>query len=266
MIFPNFSGAGFGLVALFLEYWFSTVADFFTTSGVLKSISPNWFFRLEITLSVGFAPIPLLLLLVGPSTACSPTPLGVALNPLSPFPGITFPLRGSLFLLTFSSLGSVDTFCILSSTKALFFSSTTFLFISSWVVVELCSKDFAEINSNFASSIADFVLSLTPAEFIAVCNLLIELTSSDLLICLSTVGCVGCVVFSSVSFLSVLSTFELISTFFSLVTLLVLPSTLFTLTLELDCWLSLANAFDPKNANPAAINTEAVPILNFFIP
>ena len=217
-----------------------------------------------------------MLLFVGPSAAEIIGLTGAAsLNPLSPFPGIAFPLRGSLFLLTFSSLGLVDTFCILSSTKALFFSSTTFLFISSWVAVESCAKFCADTNSNLASSTTDFVLSLTSAESIAVCNLLIELTSSDLLICLSTVGLVGCViwsfctccvVFSSVSFLSVLSIFELIPTFFSLVTLLVLPSTLFTLTLELDCWLSLANAFDPKNANPAAINTEAVPILNFFIP
>ena len=217
-----------------------------------------------------------MLLFVGPSAAgIIGLAVAASLNPLSPLPGIAFPFRGLLFLFTFSSFLSAVAFFMLSKTKALFFSSTTFLLISSWVVVELCSKDFAEISSNFASSIADFVLSVTSAEAIAVCNLLIELTSSDLLICVSTVGCVGCVdwsfctccvVFSSVSFLSVLSTFELSPTFFSLVSLLVLPSTLFTLTLELDCWLSLANAFDPKNANPAAINTEAVPILNFFIP
>ena len=208
------------------------------------------------------------------------------LNPLSPFPGIAFPLRGSLFLLTFSSLGSVDAFCILSSTKALFFSSTTFLFISSWVAVESCAKFCADTNSDLASSIADFVLSFTPAFSMAACNLLIEFSNSDLFICFSTFGCAdstGCVVFSSrvvcvvVSSLEKLSeftTFKLLAVSFSITPLLVLFTVfifaswlvLSTANVELFSVLSLANAFAPKNAKPAAINTEAVPTLNFFIP
>ena len=208
------------------------------------------------------------------------------LNPLSPFPGIAFPLRGSLFLLTFSSLGSVDTFCILSSTEALFFSSTTFLFISSWVAVESCTKFCADTNSDLASSKIDFVLSFIPAFSMAACNLLIKFSNSDLFTCFSTFGCVasngcfdfsccvGCVVVSSWEWLSEVNTFELLPASFPITPLLVLFTVfkfvswlvLSTVTVVLFSVLSLANAFVPKNAKPAAINTDAVPTLNFFIP
>ena len=255
--------------------------------ALLKSISPNWSFALSNTPSAGLFPEPSLLLFVGPSVAgIIGLVVDASLNPLSPFPGIAFPLRGSLFLLTFSSFGSVDTFCILSSTKALFFSSTTFLFISSWVAVESCNKFWAEINSDLASSTADFVLSFTPAFSKAACNLFIEFSNSDLFTCFSTFGCaastgcvdfssrVGCVVVSCSEKLSEFPTFELLAASFSITPLLVLFEVfkfaswlvLSTVTVVLFSVLSLANAFVPKNAKPAAIKTEAVPTLNFFIP
>ena len=241
------------------------LTSLFFSVALLKSISPNWFFALSNTPSAGLFPEPNLLLLVGPSFAgiIGFTVVSV-LNPLSPFPGIAFPLRGSLFLLTFSSLGSVDTFFILSSTKALFFSSTTFLFISSWVAVESCAKLCADANSNLASSMNDFVLSFTPAFSIAACNLLIEFSNSVLLSCFSTLGCDEST-FPAFKFLvSSFSTNLLLVLFsvFNFVSGLVLSvakAVLFSA-------LSLANAFVPKNAKPAAINTEAVPTLNFFIP
>ena len=240
--------------------------------------------KLPILGSVDIEPLAVIL---PPSTATSLLVwVSGVLNPLSPFPGIAFPLRGSLFLLTFSSFGSVDTFCILSSTKALFFSSTTFLFISSWVAVESCNKFWAEINSDLASSTVDFVLSFTPAFSKAACNLFIEFSNSDLFTCFSTFGCaastgcvdfssrVGCVVVSSWEKLSEFSTFELLADSFSITPLLVLFTVfkfaswlvLSTVTVVLFSVLSLANAFAPKNAKPAAIKTEAVPTLNFFIP
>ena len=66
-------------------------------------------------------PEPNLLLFVGPSVA-GIIGLAVAapsLNPLSPCPGIAFPLRESWFLFSFLS---ADAFGILSTTKALFFN------------------------------------------------------------------------------------------------------------------------------------------------
>ena len=120
----------------------------------------------------------------------------------------------------------------------------------------------------------------------AACNLLIEFSNSDLFICFSTFGCadstgcvvfssrVGCVVVSSLEKLSEFTTFELLATSFSITPLLVLFTVfkfvswlvLSAITVVLFSVLSLANAFVPKNAKPAAINTEAVPTLNFFIP
>ena len=240
--------------------------------------------KLPILGSVDIEPLAVIL---PPSTATSLLVwVSGVLNPLSPFPGIAFPLRGSLFLLTFSSFGSVDTFCILSSTKALFFSSTTFLFISSWVAVESCNKFWAEINSDLAASTVVFVLSFTPAFSKAACNLFIEFSNSDLFTCFSTFVCVastgcvdfssrvGCVVVSCSEKLSEFPTFELLVASFSITPLLVLFEVLkfvswlvlSTVTVVLFSVLSLANAFAPKNAKPAAIKTEAVPTLNFFIP
>ena len=76
------------------------------------------------------------------------TVVSTVLNPLSPFPGISFPFLGSWFLFTFSSVDlSVSfsvakffSFGILSNTKALFFNATVTLSTSPCVAVSLASR------------------------------------------------------------------------------------------------------------------------------
>ena len=63
-----------------------------------------------------------------------------SLNPLSPFPGMAFPLRESWFLFSFSSFLSVVAFGILSTTKAWLFNSLETLSTSVWVALSFDSR------------------------------------------------------------------------------------------------------------------------------
>ena len=170
----------------------------------------------------------------------------VSLNPLSPFPGIACPFLGSWFLFTFSSVGlstslAVD-FFILSNTNALFFKATVALSTSPWVATSLTSSACAVTNSTFASSITDAVFSETPALAIA------SWTRAIAALKLVLLAFAGVIVETSSLFA---------------ITLLLTVS---VLVMVAEASL-LANALPPpKNANPAAIKTDAVPTLNFLIP
>ena len=79
-----------------------------------------------------------------------------SLNPLSPCPGIAFPLRESWFLFSFA-------FGILSRTKALLFNSLAALSTSACVAFSFASKAFAFASSAFAASMAEAVFSVRTA-------------------------------------------------------------------------------------------------------
>ena len=86
-----------------------------------------------------------------------------SLNPLSPCPGIAFPLRESWFLFSFSSFFSAFAFGILSRTKALLFNSLAALSTSACVAFSFASKAFAFASSAFAASMAEAVFSVRTA-------------------------------------------------------------------------------------------------------
>ena len=235
---------------MLFDHCFSTLVLF--SVAFVKSISPNWSLALSNTPSAGLFPEPNLLLLVGPSCAG----ITAALNPLSPFPGIAWPLRGSWFLFTFSSsltsalglasgvsLGSTLTFGILSSTKALFFKATVALSTSPCVATSLASKAWALANSAFPSSIADAVFSVTATFAIAFWTRAI----AALRLALFAFATVGAGVSSLAGVVTAVSLAGSLALFIAV--------------------SLLAKALPPpKNANPAATNTDAVPTLNFFIP
>ena len=168
--------------------------------------------------------------------------VSTALNPLSPCPGIAWPLRESWFLFTFSSFLSAVAFGILSNTKPLFFNATVALSTSPCVAVSLASRAWALANSAFPSSIAEAVFSVTAAFAIAFWTRAIAALRLALF-AFSTVG-------AGVSSLAVAVAAGVAGSLalFTAVSL-------------------LAKALPPpKNANPAATNTDAVPTLNFLIP
>ena len=168
--------------------------------------------------------------------------VSTALNPLSPCPGIAWPLRESWFLFTFSSFLSAVAFGILSNTKALFFNATVALSTSPCVAVSLASRACALANSAFPSSIAEAVFSVTAAFAIAFWTRAIAALRFALF-AFATVG-------AGVSSLAVAVAAGVADSLalFTAVSL-------------------LAKALPPpKNANPAATNTDAVPTLNFLIP
>ena len=86
-----------------------------------------------------------------------------SLNPLSPCPGIAFPLRESWFLFSFSSFFSAFALGILSRTKALLFNSLAALSTSACVAFSFASKAFAFASSAFAASMAEAVFSVRTA-------------------------------------------------------------------------------------------------------
>ena len=184
-----------------------------------------------------------------------PTTYELALNPLSPCPGIAWPLRGSWFLFTFSSLTSafglasgvsLDSalaFGIVSNTKALFFRVTVALSTSPCVAVSLASRACALANSAFPSSIAEAVFSVTAAFAIAFWTRAI----AALRLALFAFATVGAGVSSLAGVVAAVSLAGSLA-LFTAVSL-------------------LAKALPPpKNAKPAATNTDAVPTLNFLIP
>ena len=148
-------------------------------------------------------------------------------------------------MFTFSSVGLSASlavaFFMLSNTKTLFLSSTVTLLTSAWVATSLTSRACAVANSALAFSIADAVFSVTPALAIAVWRRTIAALKLALL------TFTGVVVETS---------------------LLAVTKLLFAVSEVAFTAVSLfANALPPpKNANPAAINTDAVPTLNFLIP
>ena len=86
--------------------------------------------------------------------------VSTALNPLSPWPGMAWPLRGSWFL--FSFLSAVA-FGILSNTKALPFTADVAFATSSFVAASFATTAFALANSAFADSIAEAVFLVDAA-------------------------------------------------------------------------------------------------------
>ena len=168
--------------------------------------------------------------------------VSTALNPLPPWPGMACPLRESWFLFAFSSFLSAVAFGILSNTKALFFNATVALSTSPCVAVSLASRAWALANSAFPSSIAEAVFSVTPAFAIAFWTRAIAALRLALL-AFATVG-------AGASSLAVA----------------VAAGVADSLALFIAVSLLAKALPPPKNANPAATNTDAVPTLNFLIP
>ena len=92
-----------------------------------------------------------------------PVAVAASLNPLSPCPGMTFPLRESWFLFSFSSFLSAVTLGILSTTKAFPFTADVAFATSSLVAASFAATAFALANSAFADSIAEAVFSVNAA-------------------------------------------------------------------------------------------------------
>ena len=127
-----------------------------------------------------------------------------SLNPLSPCPGIAFPLRESWFLFSFSSFLSADAFGILSRTKALFFNELVEKSTSFCVALSFDKRAWALASSAFATSMAEAVFSVRPAfsraasiRAIAASNLLVSAfeagarASSAFGVSVGAVGCVA---------------------------------------------------------------------------
>ena len=228
-------------------------------------------------------------MLVGPSAACSPIPVGVALNPLSPFPGISFPFRGSWFLFTFSTLASVselsstagDTFGMLSITKAFSPNLATVLSTSAWVALSFADKAWASNSAAFASSIVFDVLLLIST--LSIADWIREIASDNLL--KSTFAIFSGASLSSLTKASAevttgLETGSLEGISSLLVSGLATFSSWFRLSWDGDdCWLDkfelvlasfpwIVSAFavaPPPNIIKAAIATDAAPKLYFRI-
>ena len=136
---------------------------------------------------------------------------GILLNPLLPFPEITCPLRGSYFLVSpssflslpvgtfLSSITFVSTFVfgMLSITKALWFNVLIDKSTSDWVAFLSKRSAWTFVNSFFASSITDDVLSVTSAFTIAACIRLI--TTNNLLVSAFSISSVWLVGFTALS-------------------------------------------------------------------
>ena len=149
-------------------------------------------------------PEPNLLLFVGPSVAGIIGLAVASLNPLSPCPGIAWPLRESWFLFSFSSFLSAGAFGILSTTNALPFTADVAFATSSFVAASFAATAFALANSAFADSIAEAVFSVDTAfskafskRAIAASNLLVSAfeagarASSAFGVSVGAVGCVA---------------------------------------------------------------------------
>ena len=76
---------------------------------------------------------------------------------------MTFPLRRSWFLFSFSSFLSAVAFGILSTTKAFPFTADVAFATSSFVAASFAATAFAFANSAFADSIAEAVFSVDAA-------------------------------------------------------------------------------------------------------
>ena len=130
-----------------------------------------------------------------------PVAVAASLNPLSPWPGIAFPLRESWFLFSFLS---ADAFGILSRTKALFFNELVEKSTSFCVALSFDKRAWALASSAFAASMAEAVFSVRPAfsraasiRAIAASNLLVSAfeagarASSAFGVSVGAVGCVA---------------------------------------------------------------------------
>ena len=171
-----------------------------------------------------------------------------SLNPLSPCPGMTFPLRESWFLFSFSSFLSAVAFGILSTTKAFPFTADVAFATSSFVAASFAATAFAFANSAFADSIAEAVFSVNAAFSKAASKRAIASFKLDL----ST--------FSTTGLFSLFSTFA-----FSTAAVGFAVGTVFTVAgvVVFAFASSAACTFTPLNtANPDAMATLATPTLN----
>ena len=203
-------------------------------------------------------PEPNLLLFVGPSVAGIIGLAVASLNPLSPCPGIAFPLRESWFLFSFSSFLAAGAFGILSTTNALPFTADVAFATSSFVAASFSATAFALANSAFADSIAEAVFSVDTAFSKAFSKRAIASFNFDL----ST--------FSTTGLFSLFSTFAVATSVFGFTV-----DSVFTgagagagtrAGAGAIAFASSACTFAPVNtANPEAIATLATPTLNLRI-
>ena len=197
-----------------------------------------------------------------------------SLNPLSPCPGMTFPLRESWFLFSFSSFLSAVAFGILSTTKAFPFTADVAFATSSFVAVSFAATAFAFANSAFADSIAEAVFSVDATFSKAASKRAIA--ASNLLVSAFVVGADGCstsdagvavagVAGCSTSDASFSKAGAVGCSVAGVATVDVEVSVAATVVAAL-CTSVAETAPFPKNIKPAAIATDAAPKLYLRIP